>query len=97
MNKEHLGCYSGLAGSPEPADLHRLLRTMLILLARGRFFSGMENQVFLPMITTFCFPATHKRLEAFALVDSPLLHVHRPSPGGRTWSHYQHVTKLTSS
>lgn len=38
-----------------------LLRTMLILLARGRFFSGMENQVFLPMITTFCFPGTQKR------------------------------------
>lgn len=36
---------------------------MLILLARGRFFSGMENQVFLPMITTFCFPGTQKRAQ----------------------------------
>lgn len=34
-----------------------LLRTMLIRLLSGLFFSGMENQVFLPMITTFCLPA----------------------------------------
>ena len=37
--------------------LSSLLRTILILLFRGLFFSGMENQVFLPMITTFCLPA----------------------------------------
>lgn len=47
-----------------------LLRTMLILLARGRFFSGMENQVFLPMITTFCFPGTQTRvLKSFTLIS----------------------------
>lgn len=38
--------------------MHSLLRTMLILLFRGLFFSGMEYHVFLPMITTFCLPFT---------------------------------------
>jgi len=37
--------------------LYSLLRTMLILLVSGLFFSGIENHVFLPMITTFCLPA----------------------------------------
>lgn len=46
---------------PYTSYLLCLLRTMLILLASGRFFSGMENQVFLPMITTFCFPGTQTR------------------------------------
>lgn len=53
---------AGLSPSAPGLDtyLHRLLRTMLILLARGRFLSGMENQVFLPMITTFCFPVARQ-------------------------------------
>lgn len=36
--------------------LSSLLRTILILSFKGRFFSGMENQVFLPIITKFCLP-----------------------------------------
>lgn len=36
--------------------LSSLLRTILILSFRGRFFSGMENQVFLPIIKAFCLP-----------------------------------------
>lgn len=45
--------------------LHFLLRTMLTLLLRGRFFSGMEYHVFLPMITTFCLPAQRQVLNSF--------------------------------
>lgn len=37
-----------------------LLRTKLILPFKGRFFSGMENQVFLPIITRFCLPSTEE-------------------------------------
>lgn len=29
---------------------------MLILFFKGRFFSGRENHVFLPIITKFCLP-----------------------------------------
>lgn len=37
-----------------------LLSTILILFFKGRCFSGMENQVFLPIMTTFCFPVKCK-------------------------------------
>ena len=37
-----------------------LLRTILILSFKGQFFSGMENQVFLRIITTFCLPSTEE-------------------------------------
>ena len=37
-----------------------LLRTILILSFKGRFFSGMENHVFLPIITEFCLPSTEE-------------------------------------
>ena len=40
--------------------LSSLLRTILILSFKGRFFSGMENQVFLPIITKFCLPSTEE-------------------------------------
>lgn len=52
---------SGAAGAAllteEDTYLSSLLRTMLIRLFSGLFFSGMENHVFLPMITTFCLSA----------------------------------------
>ena len=41
--------------------LSSLLRTILILSFKGRFFSGMENQVFLPIITRFCLPIIPSR------------------------------------
>lgn len=41
--------------------LSSLLRTILILSFKGRFFSGMENQVFRPIITRFCLPTKTKQ------------------------------------
>ena len=43
--------------------LSSLLRTILILSFKGRFFSGMENQVFLPIITRFCLPIKPSRMD----------------------------------
>lgn len=44
--------------APYGSSLSSLLRTVLILSFKGRFFWGIESQVFLPLITRFCLPST---------------------------------------
>lgn len=40
--------------------LSSLLSTILILSFKGRFFSGIENHVFLPIMSAFCLPEQQK-------------------------------------
>lgn len=58
--------------------LSSLLSTILILSFKRRFFSGMENHVFLPIISAFCLPE-QERIDVNCLetlMDLPSL----PSP-----------------
>ena len=40
------------------------LITMLILLGRGLNFSGIDSQVFLPIITAFCLPVSNQMADS---------------------------------
>lgn len=70
--------------------LSSLLSTILILSFKGRFFSGMENHVFLPIITAFCLPEQERMdlncletLMDFPCLSKPLCssqQKHKPRP-----------------